>query len=125
MTKQQLIETLANETNTTKRQAEKVLSTFVAIVERTVATGEKVSVTGFGTFDLGKRAAGSTPRPAKRSTSPRWPCPASAPASVSKRPFARLAIRSRHKRPRSVEGVCVILQPERTGFVGSYFGTSP
>jgi DNA-binding protein HU-beta len=57
MTKQRLIETLAAETNTTKRQTEKMLSTFVAIVERTVATGEKVSITGFGTFDLGKRAA--------------------------------------------------------------------
>jgi len=57
MTKQQLIETLAAETNATKRQTEKNLSTLVAIIERTVAKGEKVSITGFGTFDLGKRAA--------------------------------------------------------------------
>ena len=57
MTKQRLIETLAAETTMTKRQVEQVLMTFVDIVERTVATGEKVSVTGFGTFDLGKRAA--------------------------------------------------------------------
>ena len=57
MTKQQLIETLANETNVTRRQAEATLSTLVNIIERTVAKGEKVSITGFGTFDLGKRAA--------------------------------------------------------------------
>ena len=57
MTKQHLIETLAAETNTTKRQTEKMLLALVAIVERTVAKGEKVSITGFGTFDLGKRAA--------------------------------------------------------------------
>jgi len=57
MTKQQLVETLAAETNTTKRQTEKTLGALVAIIERTVAKGEKVSVTGFGTFDLGKRAA--------------------------------------------------------------------
>jgi DNA-binding protein HU-beta len=57
VTKQRLIETLAAETKMTKRQVEQVLMTFVDIVERTVATGEKVSVTGFGTFDLGKRAA--------------------------------------------------------------------
>jgi DNA-binding protein HU-beta len=50
MTKQQLIETLAVETNTTKRQVEKMLSTLVNIVERTVAKGEKVSITGFGTL---------------------------------------------------------------------------
>ncbi len=57
MTKQQLIETLATETNVTRRQAEQNLSTLVNIIERTVAKGEKVSITGFGTFDLGKRAA--------------------------------------------------------------------
>ena len=57
MTKQQLTETLAAETNMTKRQVEHTLSTLVAIIERTVSQGEKVSITGFGTFDLGKRAA--------------------------------------------------------------------
>ena len=57
MTKQQLIETMAAETNTTKRQVEFMLTNLVNIIERTVATGEKVSITGFGTFDLGKRAA--------------------------------------------------------------------
>jgi DNA-binding protein HU-beta len=57
MTKQQLIETLAAETNTTKRHAESTLINLVHIIERTVAKGEKVSITGFGTFDLGKRAA--------------------------------------------------------------------
>jgi DNA-binding protein HU-beta len=57
MTKQQLVETLAAETNTTKRQVEHTLGKLVNIIERTVAQGEKVSITGFGTFDLGKRAA--------------------------------------------------------------------
>jgi DNA-binding protein HU-beta len=57
MTKQHLIETLAAETNSTKRQTEKMLIALVTIIERTVAKGEKVSITGFGTFDLGKRAA--------------------------------------------------------------------
>lgn len=57
MTKQKLIETLASETNTTKRHAENTLITLVSIIERTVSKGEKVSITGFGTFDLGKRAA--------------------------------------------------------------------
>lgn len=57
MTKQRLIETLASETGTNRRTAEHFLTTLVQIVERTVAQGEKVSITGFGTFDLGKRAA--------------------------------------------------------------------
>ena len=57
MTKHQLIESLATEGNITKKQAEQTLVALVTIIERTVAGGEKVSITGFGTFDLGKRAA--------------------------------------------------------------------
>ncbi len=57
MTKQRLIETLSDETGMTKKQVESFLYKFVNVVERTVARGEKVSITGFGTFDLGKRAA--------------------------------------------------------------------
>lgn len=57
MTKQQLIERLATETNMTKRHTEKMLSALVDIIETTVSKGEKVAITGFGTFDLGKRAA--------------------------------------------------------------------
>ena len=57
MTKHRLIDTLAAELNVSRRTAEEFLSSFVGIVERTVKNGEKVSVTGFGTFDRGKRAA--------------------------------------------------------------------
>jgi DNA-binding protein HU-beta len=57
MTKQKLIETLAAEANMSKRQADVTLSKLVDIIERTVKQGQKVSVTGFGTFDLGHRAA--------------------------------------------------------------------
>ncbi len=57
MTKQKLIEALANETNLSKSQADLFLDQFARIVERTVEQGQKVSITGFGTFDLGKRAA--------------------------------------------------------------------
>jgi DNA-binding protein HU-beta len=57
MTKQQLIEALAAELNTTKCHSEEMLTALVGIIEGTVAKGEKVGITGFGTFDLGKRAA--------------------------------------------------------------------
>lgn len=57
MTKQQLIETLAKETQLSKRQVENILAKLTGIVGRTIKKGEKVSITGFGTFDLGKRAA--------------------------------------------------------------------
>lgn len=77
MTKQQLIETLAAETNVTKRQAERMLSTLVDIIERTVSQGEKVAVTGFGTFDLGKRAArrGVNPQTGEEIHIPEMPMP--------------------------------------------------
>lgn len=57
MTKQELIETLAKETSLTKRQIETVLGKLVNVVGETIKKGQKVSITGFGTFDLGKRAA--------------------------------------------------------------------
>jgi DNA-binding protein HU-beta len=57
MTKHKLIETLARETGMSKRQVEIVLMSLVDIVGRTIKDGQKVSITGFGTFDLGKRAA--------------------------------------------------------------------
>ncbi len=57
MTKQKLIEVVSAETAMTKRQVETVLVAFAHTVEQTVAKGEKVNLTGFGTFDLGTRAA--------------------------------------------------------------------
>lgn len=77
MTKQELIETLATETQMSKRQVETVLVNFVQIVERTIKNGEKVAVTGFGTFDLGKRAArrGVNPQTGAEIRIPEMPMP--------------------------------------------------
>ena len=48
----------------TKKDIEAILSTFVDVVEDTVATGEKVTLVGFGTFESRARAArvGRNPR---------------------------------------------------------------
>ena len=77
MTKQKLIETLADETKMTTREVEGVLLTLVDIVGRTIKKGEKVSITGFGTFDLGKRAArrGVNPQTHAEITIPEMPMP--------------------------------------------------
>lgn len=77
MTKQKLIETLSTETAMTKRQVETVLVAFARTVEATVAKGEKVNLTGFGTFDLGKRAArrGVNPQTGKEIQIPAMPMP--------------------------------------------------
>jgi DNA-binding protein HU-beta len=57
MTKQKLVETLAKDTGMTKKQVEGFLAKFVGLVGHTIKQGQKVSITGFGTFDLGQRAA--------------------------------------------------------------------
>lgn len=77
MTKQKLIETLAKETSLSKREVEQVLVKMTNIVGRTIKTGEKVSITGFGTFDLGKRAArrGVNPQTGQEIHIPEMPMP--------------------------------------------------
>lgn len=77
MTKQKLIETLASETQMTKRQVETVLVKLTDIVGRTIKNHEKVSITGFGTFDLGKRAArrGVNPQTGAEIQIPEMPMP--------------------------------------------------
>lgn len=77
MTKQKLIETMAQELDLNRRQVEQFLTTFVDIVSRTVSDGEKVSITGFGTFDLGRRAArrGVDPQTGKEINIPEMPMP--------------------------------------------------
>lgn len=77
MTKQKLIEALSAETAMTKRQVETVLVAFARTVEQTVAKGEKVNLTGFGTFDLGTRAArrGVNPQTGKEIQIPAMPMP--------------------------------------------------
>lgn len=57
MTKREVVEKLARKNNISKRRAEVFLNSFSELVMETVAKNQKVSVTGFGVFDLGKRAA--------------------------------------------------------------------
>jgi DNA-binding protein HU-beta len=76
VTKQKLIETLASETKMSKRQVETVLMSMVDVVGRTIKKGEKVSITGFGTFDLGKRARrGVNPQTGEEIRIPEMPMP--------------------------------------------------
>src|SRR3990170_2216508 len=56
MTKKELVEVLSKELNYSKREIERILGKITNTVMEKVKGGEKVAVTGFGTFDLGKRA---------------------------------------------------------------------
>ncbi|HSX14870.1 MAG TPA: HU family DNA-binding protein [Candidatus Saccharimonadales bacterium] len=77
MTKHELIDNLSRETGMTKRQVEDVVAKLTGIISRTIKGGEKVSITGFGTFDLGKRAArrGVNPQTGGEIRIPEMPMP--------------------------------------------------
>ena len=57
MTKMKLIEVLSSRLGISKREAEKYIKTFVGIVTEQLKQGNKVAVTGFGTFTTSKREA--------------------------------------------------------------------
>jgi len=57
MNKSELINALSEETNFSKKDIAKVLASFTRIVERSLRKGDKVSITGFGTYWLSRRPA--------------------------------------------------------------------
>ena len=57
MNKGDLISAIASETDMSKAGAEAVLNAFVSSVSGALCNGEKVTLTGFGTFSVSTRAA--------------------------------------------------------------------
>ena len=57
MTKSQLIEVLATNCNLKKGQADRLVDNLFEIMMGTLAEGEKVQVSGFGTFTVKDRAS--------------------------------------------------------------------
>jgi DNA-binding protein HU-beta len=57
MNKAELISHLADEAGITKTQANTALDAFVDAVTKTLKKGDKVTLVGFGTFSVTKRAA--------------------------------------------------------------------
>jgi DNA-binding protein HU-beta len=57
MNKTELVETIAEETGLTKRDAEQALKATLNAITDAVAAGEKVTLPGFGTFERRDRAA--------------------------------------------------------------------
>ncbi len=57
MTKAQLIEKVADEVGLTKKAAADAVNAVFDLIMDTVAQGEKVVITGFGTFRVRTRAA--------------------------------------------------------------------
>jgi len=57
VTKSDLIGQIASEADISKAAAEKSLKAFIDAVTGSLKNGDKVSLVGFGTFDVSKRAA--------------------------------------------------------------------
>lgn len=57
MNKAELIAKLADDASITKTQANEALDSFVEAVTKTLKGGGKVTLVGFGTFSVSKRAA--------------------------------------------------------------------
>ncbi len=57
MNKTQLIEAVATKANTKKKDAEAIINSLVEVITDALKDGEKVQLTGFGSFDVKERAA--------------------------------------------------------------------
>ena len=64
MNKTELTKAIAAEAGLSNKDAEKALSAAIAVITKALASGEKVSVLGFGTFEVRERGArtGLNPR---------------------------------------------------------------
>lgn len=68
MTKAELVGVVAENAGISKAEAEKALKAFVDAVTDCLKTGDKLSLVGFGTFSISKRAArtGQNPQTGKK-----------------------------------------------------------
>ncbi len=57
MNKTELVAAIAEQTELSKKDAEKALKAFIDVVTDELKKGEKVQLVGFGTFEISERAA--------------------------------------------------------------------
>jgi len=78
MTKTELINSIAEKAGCTKKDAAAALEATVSVINESLEKGEKVSITGFGTFEIRERGEKTciNPRTKKKMVCP----PSKAPA---------------------------------------------
>lgn len=78
MNKADLVASVAQKTGLTKKDAEKSVNAIIGSIEEALAAGEKVSLVGFGTFEVRSRAArtGRNPQTGKEIAIPATKVPA-------------------------------------------------
>lgn len=57
MNKKELVAAVADKANVNKKAAEEAIDALVAVITDELKAGEKVSLVGFGTFEVSERAA--------------------------------------------------------------------
>ncbi|MFO8087828.1 MAG: HU family DNA-binding protein [Bacteroidales bacterium] len=57
MNKAELIEAMASEANLTKADAKKALDAFIGTTSKALKKGDRISLVGFGSFSISKRAS--------------------------------------------------------------------
>jgi len=64
LNKSELIAAVAKEAGVSKAEAEKIVNATISSISKALAKGEKITLIGFGTFDVAKRKAttGRNPR---------------------------------------------------------------
>ena len=68
MNKAGLIAAMAEKAELSKKDTEKALAAFTAVVEEALKSGDKVQLVGFGTFEVRERAAREGKNPATGET---------------------------------------------------------
>lgn len=78
MTKAELITAVAQKTQLSKKDSDKAVAAVLDVITETLAAGEKVSLVGFGTFEVKERAAreGINPRTKEKIVIPASKLPA-------------------------------------------------
>ena len=86
MNKKEFVAAIAENTGLSKKDAEAALKATFAAVEKALAAGEKVSITGFGTFEIHERKArvGKNPRTGESVKIAASKAPAFKPSNVLK-----------------------------------------
>ncbi|MFS8639465.1 MAG: HU family DNA-binding protein [Symbiobacteriaceae bacterium] len=81
MNKPELVNAIAEKTGLNKKDSERAVNAFVESVSEALAKGEKVSLVGFGTFEVRTRQArtGRNPRTGQTLTIPASKVPAFKP----------------------------------------------
>jgi DNA-binding protein HU-beta len=78
MNKAELITIVAKKTNLTKKETELVLTTLLETIVDVIASGEKITLVGFGSFELRERKAreGRNPKTGEKIEIPACKLPA-------------------------------------------------